>query len=247
MRIVNREAAHAHQAVQGARQLRAIDGAHLGIALRQITIRSLLRFVYADMHRAIHRLQTELSFFELGRRKHRVTIVLFVTAQLPKLALGDVRRVNKTVVALDQFFAQVIVHLLADDAALRMPEDETLSVLFLNREQIEFPTKPAMIALLSFLALLPPRVKFLRPEQSSAIDALHLRPLRVAFPVGTGQRQELESAQAVRVRHVRPQAKIYERRTVDVIDTDDRAGLFVDQFALQRLFTFGKDAHRLGL
>src|SRR5438128_757799 len=104
-----------------------------------------------------------------------------------------------------------------------------------------------MIALLSFLALLEPRVQFLRCEERGAIDALHLRPLGVAFPISTGQRQKLERAQAVRVRHVRPKTEINEWRTVDVINADYSAGFFVDQFALQWLFTFGKDAHRLGL
>src|SRR5712692_501061 len=247
MRIVNREPAHAHQAVQSARQFRAIDGAHFRVALRQVAIRSLLRFVYADVHRAIHRLKTELGFFELGRREHRVAVVLLMTTQLPKLALRDVRSVNKTVVALDQFFAQVIVHLLADDAALRMPEDQALPVLLLNRKQIEFATQPAMIALLSFFALFQPRLEFLRREERRAVDALHLRSLSVAFPVRTGQRQKLERAQTVRVRHMRPETKINERRTVDVIHADDLPGLFVNQFALQRLFTFGEDAQRLGL
>src|SRR5712692_10079350 len=211
VRIVNGEAAHAHQAVQRARKLSAIDRAHLGVALRQIAIRSLLRFVYTDVHRAIHRLQTELGLLELGRRKHRVAIVLLVTTQLPKLALGDVRRVNKTVIAFDELFAQIIVHLLADDAALRMPENQALTVLLLNRKQIELATEPSMIALLSFLALLEPGIEFFRREERRAVDALHLRPLSVPLPISAGQRQKLERAQAICIRHVRPETKIYER------------------------------------
>src|SRR5882672_8469603 len=99
--------------MQRARKLSAIDSPHLSITLRQIAIRTLLRFVNADVKRTIHRLQTKLSLFESRWREHRIAIILFVAAQLPKLALRDVRRVNKTVVALDQFFPQIIFHLLA--------------------------------------------------------------------------------------------------------------------------------------
>ena len=70
VRIVNRESAYAHQSVQRARQLSAIDRAHFAITLRKIAIGSLLGFVDADVHRAIHWLETKLSLFQLRRRKH---------------------------------------------------------------------------------------------------------------------------------------------------------------------------------
>ena len=44
-----------------------------------------------------------------------------------------------------------------------------------------------MIALLSFFALLEPRIQFFLGEKSSSIDALHLWPLGIAFPVGAGE------------------------------------------------------------
>src|SRR5947208_12162074 len=97
------------------------------------------------------------------------------------------RRVNQSVAALRKFRAQIIFHLRPDRAALRMPEHEALTVIFLNRKQIEFAAESSMIALLSFLALLQPTVEFSLSEERRAIDALHLRPLRIAFPVRTGQ------------------------------------------------------------
>jgi hypothetical protein len=69
-----------------------------------------------------------------------------------------VRRVDNAVVAPAQFLAQVIFHLLANDAALRMPQNQTLAVVFLNRKQIEFTSELAMIALLGFFALSDPGV-----------------------------------------------------------------------------------------
>ena len=60
-----------------------------------------------------------------------------------------------------------------------------------------------MIALLSFFALLEPRIQFFLREKSSSIDALHLGPFRIALPVGAGERKQLKSLQAIRIRHVR--------------------------------------------
>src|SRR5438128_11098246 len=230
-----------------ARKLRAIHRSHFGIALRQITIRSLLRSVYSDMERTIDRLEPELSRFECRRREHRIAVILFVTAQLPKLAFGNVRRVNKTVIALDQFLAQIVIHLLADDAAFRMPENQTMTVTFLDRKEIQLAPEPSVIALLGFLALFEPRIQFFLSKERRPIDALNLRPLSVTFPVRTSELQQLESFQAIRVRHVRAQTEIDERRAVDVINADRLAGFFIDKLALQWFIAFTEDAQRFGL
>jgi hypothetical protein len=101
-----------------------------------------------------------------------------------------------------------------------MPEDQALAVLFLNRKQIELTAETAMIALLSFFALLQPRIELFLREESRAVNALHLRLRSVAFPVSAGERKQLERAQLVRVRHVWTETEIDERRAVDVIDAD---------------------------
>src|SRR5258705_273664 len=110
------------------------------------------------MKRAVHRLEPKLRLFKRGRREHRVGIVLLMSTYLPQFALGDVWRINKTIVAPHQFLAQVVFHLLTDDSALRMPEDQSLPVLFLNRKQVEFFAKTSVISLLGLFALLEPCV-----------------------------------------------------------------------------------------
>src|SRR5204863_8342084 len=182
----------------------------------------------------VHRLERNLDLFHFRRRKHYVRIILFVTADAPQLALSDMRRVNQSVIALLKFRAQIVFHLRPDRAALRMPEHEALTVIFLNRKQIEFAAESSMVTLLSFLTLLQPTVEFSLSEERRAIDALHLRALCIAFPVGAGQRQKFERFQTVRVRDVRTKTEIDERRTVDVIDADVSASLLIDQFTLQR-------------
>src|SRR5436853_2659508 len=102
-----------------------------------------------------------------------------------------------------------------------------------------------MIALLGFFTLLQPRIQFFRREESRAIDALHLRASGVAFPISARQRQQLERAQTIRVRHVRSKTEIEEWRTIDVIDADGLAGLLVDKFTLQGFIALSKDAQCL--
>ena len=187
MRVIHRKAAYAHQAVQSSRQLGTIARSHFAVTLRQVPIRTLLRLINADVHRAVHRLQTKFSLFELGGRKHRVAIVLFVAANLPQLAFRDMGRVHQAVIALDQLLPQILFHLLSHDRALWVPQDETLAVLFLNRKQVEFASEPAMITLLGFFTLLQPGIKFLLRKECRAIDALHLRPFGVALPVSSCQ------------------------------------------------------------
>src|SRR5579885_28716 len=171
VRVVNGEAAHAHQPVERARKLRAIDRAHLGVALRQVAVRALLRAVDADVERAVHRLDAELHVFELHRREHRVAVRLVVAARDPEVALGDVRRVNKSVAALVQLLVEVVLHRLADDRALRVPEDEASAVLLLNREEVEFFAQATVVAPLGLLALLDPGVEFFLRGEGGSVDA----------------------------------------------------------------------------
>src|SRR5436190_22527765 len=103
-----------------------------------------------------------------------------------------------------------------------------------------------MITLLGFFALLKPGVEFFLSKERYPIDALHLRPLRITFPVRAGERKQLESFQTVGVRHVRAEAKVDERRAVDVINAYLLAGLFINQLALQRLVPFIKYTQGLG-
>ena len=84
-----------------------------------------------------------------------------------------------------------------------MPQDQPLAVTLLNRKQIEFATQPTMIALLSLFTLLEPRIEFVLRKKRSSIDALHLWSLGITLPVSAGERKQLESFQAIRIRHMR--------------------------------------------
>ena len=57
VRVVLREAAHAGEAVQRARQLVAVHRAVLGEPHRQVAVAARALLVDQDVHRAVHRLQ----------------------------------------------------------------------------------------------------------------------------------------------------------------------------------------------
>ena len=85
VRVVLGEAAHAHEAVQHARALEAVDGAQLREAEGQLAVAVQLRLVDRDVERAVHRLQLVLHALDLDGRVHVGLVVLGVPAGLPEL------------------------------------------------------------------------------------------------------------------------------------------------------------------
>src|SRR5205085_11467805 len=104
-----------------------------------------------------------------------------------------------------------------------------------------------MVAAFCFLALLEPSVQLLLSEEGCAVDALHLRAFRIAFPMSSGEAEEFERPQLVCVGHVWPKTEIYERRAVNVIDAHALASLLVNQLALQRLVALLENLQSVGL
>ena len=76
--VVLGEAAHAQQAVHGARALVAVHVAELGVAHGQVAIALRRVFVDENVTRAVHRLQAVLGVVELHRRIHVVRVVELV-------------------------------------------------------------------------------------------------------------------------------------------------------------------------
>src|SRR5262249_31759901 len=140
MRVVLGESPHAQQPVKHARHLVSVDRSELGITKRQISIRPLIRFVDAYMERAIHRSYAIGHLIHLHRSEHTIGVVLLVAGDHPQIPLCDLRSEYKPVSVLDQHRAQEVLDLLAHYPALRMPEYESRSVVFLDAEEIEFPS-----------------------------------------------------------------------------------------------------------
>src|SRR5262249_9887279 len=162
-------------------------------------------------------------------------------ARPPQLAPCDVRRVDQAIATLEQLLAEVVLQLLAEDAALRMPEDQAFPVLLLDREEIELAAETAVVASLGFRPLVEPRLQLRGRRERGAVDALHLRSPGVPLPVGAREREEPEGAQSIGARHVRAQAEIHERGAVDAVETHLLVALVLDQLALQGLVARGED------
>ena len=104
-----------------------------------------------------------------------------------------------------------------------------------------------MIAFFGLLALFEPGVEFLLTGKCGPVNSLHLLARRVALPVRTRKCKQFESSEFARVRHVRPEAKIDERRIVDIIDAGRIGDLVRDQLAFERLFAALKNVEDPGL
>ena len=104
MSVIDSKTANAHQSVQRSRKLGPIDGAHLGVSLRQVSVRPLVRLVDPDMERAIHRLEPILLVLDARRCVHRIGVVALVAALDPEIPLCDMRSVNKTISAAFKLF-----------------------------------------------------------------------------------------------------------------------------------------------
>ena len=135
--VVLREAADAHQAVQRAGPFVAVDRAELVEPQRQLAIAALAAAEDQAVHRAVHRLHVVRAVVHLHRRVHAVLVEVEMARRLEQLAVGEVRREDELVAAGDVTLAAVVLHQLADDRTLRMPDRQTAAELVREAQQIE--------------------------------------------------------------------------------------------------------------
>src|SRR5690606_10375383 len=89
-----------------------------------------------------------------------------------------------------QLRTQVVLDLVADDAALRMEDGEARADLVGEREQVELAAELAVIALRRLFEASPVGAQLVLRRPGCAIDALQLRVLRRAPPVRGGHPRE---------------------------------------------------------
>ena len=206
--VVLGEAAHAHDAVQRARRLVAVALAELAVAQRQVAV--ALHAGVVDLHvaRAVHRLERVRTVLRLGR-EHVLAVVVPVAGLLPQRAVEDLRRLHFLVAVDLVLVAHVLLHLLPDGPALRMPEDQARR-LVLEVEQVELLAQLAVVALFRFFQVVQVQLLVFLLGPGGAVDALQHLVLGVAAPVGAGQLHQLEHFQLAGRRHVRAAAQVGE-------------------------------------
>ena len=136
------------------------------------------------------------------------------------------RRVDQIVSLAQQFRPQEVLNLFADQAAFRMPEDQSRPGFILDAEEVQFLPQPPMIALLGFLKLVQVIIKILLSEERSAVDALQRVRVLVAFPMRPCHAEKLESLDAAGRRNVRTAAKVQE--LASAVSGKDIVRLFLD-------------------
>src|SRR5690242_11006950 len=145
------------------------------------------------MMRAIHRLQVEFLALDIERRVHVLLVVVDVMRADVERFLRDLWRGDALVALAALLVDRKKFQLLPYDHALRHPERQTRSDVRREGEELEVLADATVIALLLFLDALQISIELLLVAPCRAVDALELRVLRVAAPVGAGDLGELES------------------------------------------------------
>src|SRR6266851_3630340 len=109
--------------MQRARGLVAMARAELAVAERQIAVASEIGVENEDVTRTVHRLHGEVALLRIGH-EHVVLEVLPVARFLPQRTIENLRPTDFLVAVLLVRAAHVLLDLLPDRPALRMPEHE---------------------------------------------------------------------------------------------------------------------------
>ena len=156
----------------------------------------------------LHRAVLVALLVEVHRREHAVAVPVEVTRGLEQLALGDVRGVDELVARLGVALAGVVLQLLADDPALGVEHREAGADLVGEAEQVELGAEAAVVAALGLGEALQVGVLRLLRLPRRAVDALQLRVVLVAAPVGRRGAQHLERRDVPGGRDVRAAAQV---------------------------------------
>ena len=145
---------------------------------------------------AVHGLEAVFGVVKLHGRVHIFSVVDLMAGDLPELAAHDVRGIDELVATANALIAHPVFHGLADEAAFGMPEDEAGTGDFLNGEEVKLLAEDAVVARLDLFQAGEVGLEVLIVEEGGAVDALELRVVLIAEPVGTGYGHDLEGFDA---------------------------------------------------
>src|SRR6266852_2860910 len=206
--VVLGESADAHDAVQSARGFVARAHAELAVAQRQLAVTAQALVVNQHVAGAVHRLDRVVALLRLGG-EHVLPVVLPVARFLPQAAVEDLRAAHFEITVVPGDAAHVLLDLLPDRPALRMPEHHARS-FFLKMEKIQLRAQPPVVALLRLLDHAQVRFLLLLLGPGGPIDPLQHLVLGISAPVGTGDLHQLEYLELARGGNVRAAAQIDE-------------------------------------
>ena len=182
--VVLSESTNAQQSVQRSGPFVPIYSAKLEKAKWKFAIAALAVTVDETVHRAIHRLRVIGAVVHLHRWIHAVFIKMQVSRSFEQFGVRNMRRKHELVTTRLVAMAAVVLHQLADDRALWVPNCQPAAQFLRKRKQIHFDCKFSMVALLCFGKASDVLFKRRLGLPCSAVDALQHRAFFVATPIG---------------------------------------------------------------
>ena len=130
---------------------------------------------------------------------------------LEQRTLGDVRRVDELEALVDVPLASVVLHLSADDPALRVEHRQARAEHLRKAEQVKLDPQLAVVALGGLGQPGLVRLEGLPARPGRAVETLQRGVLLVAAPVSGGVASQREGRDVAGVRHVRAAAQVLPR------------------------------------
>ena len=206
--VVLGERAHAEQPVQDARELMAVDVAELGQPQGQLAVAAAPAPEHQARAGAVHRLDREPLLVDLGE-VHVLVVVVPVAAALPQLLAEDHGRADLLVPEPVELRAHGGLDLVDDDHALGQVEREAGTGV-VEVEQLELAAESAMVAGLGELDPRQVGVELGLGRERGGVEPGQHRVRALPAPVGAGDRQQLERADATGVVQVGSLAQVDE-------------------------------------
>ena len=209
VRIVLREASHAHEPVQLAALLVAVDKPELAHADGKVLIAVGRKLVDEHAAGAVHGLDGALLPVDLGRI-HIILIVIPMPRGLPQRPCHDHGRLHLDIAVAAVDLTPVVNEQVFEHHAVGQEEGEA-AALVEEREELEFPAELDVVTLLRLFEHDEVGIHLLLLCKRGAVDAGEHLLLFVAAPVSARNAHQLECLDLARRRKVRPAAEVDER------------------------------------
>ncbi len=208
--VVLRHVADAREAVQGSRELVAVQGRGLGVADGEVAVASELAPEEQHVARAVHGLDAvELLLRVAGDEEHALAELVPVAGSDPERLVVDQGRLHLEIPAPRVLAAPDPLELVVEHHALGVPERRAGRML-VEVEEIELRAEPAVVARLRLFQPHEMGVEIGLRVERRAVDAGQLRVVLVPAPVRAGEARQLERLDRRGVLEVRPTAEVRE-------------------------------------
>ena len=203
MTVVLGESADPQQTVKSAGPLVSVDGPEFEQSHGKLSIAAGTTSEYEAMHRTVHRLRVVGAVVHLHRWVHAIGVEVEMPRCLEEVRIGQMRRENELVPTRLVPGPAVVLHQLANDGALGMPDGKTSAELLGERQEIEFDRKSPMIPFLGFVQSMQVIVESSLALPGRSIDSLQGGTLFTSSPVRRRHLLKFEVAQPRSARNIK--------------------------------------------